>query len=80
MFAAMLQIGCGTVIAKKNFKKKIHGKFSDFFFEFFFGQIFLVKFFHEIAERCVAISECVKIGTSVTWANVIWDNRDLGQA
>jgi hypothetical protein len=41
----MLQIGCGTVIAKKKLKKKFHGKF------------FFVKMFYEIAERSVAISE-----------------------
>jgi hypothetical protein len=53
----MLQIGCETVKAKKNLKKKFHGKFFDFFFEIFFGQIFFVKMFYEIAERSVAISE-----------------------
>jgi hypothetical protein len=31
----MLQIKCGTVIAQNNLEKKIHGKFSEFFFFFF---------------------------------------------
>jgi hypothetical protein len=47
----MPQIGCGTQIAKKKNLKKFHGKFSKMF------KKNLVKFFHEIAERSVAISE-----------------------
>jgi hypothetical protein len=41
--------------SQKKLKKKFHRKVSKFFyFLFFFSQIFLVKFFYEIAERSVA--------------------------
>jgi hypothetical protein len=44
--------------SQKKLEKKISWKFLKFFcFEIFFGQIFFVKFFFEIAERSVAISE-----------------------
>jgi hypothetical protein len=54
-FAGILQIRRGTMIANKNLKKKFHGKC----FELFLVKFFLVKFFHEIAECSVAISEYV---------------------
>jgi hypothetical protein len=53
IFAGILQIGRGTMIAKKYLKKIFHGKFS----EIFLVKFLLVQLFHEIAERSVAISE-----------------------
>jgi hypothetical protein len=53
-FAGSLLIGCGTPIPPKKIKKKITKIFR------FFLAIFFTTFFHENAERSVAISEYFK--------------------
>jgi hypothetical protein len=72
IFAGMLQIGCETVIAKKNLKKKIHGKFSEFFFEIIFWNFFLNFFF----ENVVSGNRKSRSASNHNWWKIRSDQRD----